>query len=109
GREHGVGRSVRAAQVVGEHRPDLLPRMLDHGHLLGGRTAYLVEETVEGLKPASPAEVAEAMTTVATELGAVQRAVGVSTKRLSAVVSPHFLRNWRGVVADGHVPAKLAA
>lgn len=109
GREHGVSRSVRAAQIVAEHRPGLAPTMVDHGTVLAGRTAYLVEEVVEGRVPQRPEEVATAMAGVARELGAVQRAVGVSTDRLSAVVNPAFHDRWRDVVADGHVPPKLAA
>lgn len=109
GREHGVSRSVRAAQIVGEHRPGLLPAMLDHGTVLGGRTAYLVERVVEGRVPTGAQEVAAAMSTVAAELGAVQRAVGISGERLSDVVNPAFRERWRAVVEDGHVPPKLAA
>lgn len=109
GRPHGVSRSVRAAQVVGEHRPELMPTMVDHGTLFRGRTAYLVEETVHGRSPRSPEEVFRAMAVVARELAAVQRAVGVSPRRLSKVVPEAFRERWRQAVADGHVPPKMAA
>lgn len=108
GREHGVGRSVTAAEIVGRHRPRLMPALVDHGTVFRGRTAYLVEEVVEGRKPANPAQVATAMSEVVTELASVQRAVGVSAEPFSAVVSPKFREHWQGVVTDGHVPPKLA-
>ncbi|MBD8063068.1 phosphotransferase [Oceanitalea stevensii] len=108
-REHGVSRSVRAAQLVAAHRPGLAPAMRDHGTLFSGRTAYLVEEVVEGRTPRTPAEVAATMTVVAAELMVLQEAVGVTSRPLSAVVNPAFHERWRGVVEDGHVPPKLAA
>lgn len=108
-REHGVSRSVRAARLVAEHRPGLAPAMRDHGTLFSGRTAYLVEEVVEGRTPRTPTEVAATMTLVAAELAALQRAVGVMSRPLSAVVNPAFHERWRGVVEDGHIPPKLAA
>ncbi|PYF99371.1 Phosphotransferase enzyme family protein [Georgenia satyanarayanai] len=108
-REHGVSRSVRAAQLVAAHRPGLAPAMRDHGTLFSGRTAYLVEEVVEGRTPRTPTEIAAAMEVVAEELSVLQRAVGVTSKPLSAVVNPAFPERWRGVVTDGHVPPKLAA
>lgn len=109
GGQHGVSRSVRAAQVVGAHRPLLIPSMVDHGTVFAGRTAYLVEETVEGRTPGSPEEVAEVMPVVAEELAVVQRATGITAERFSAVVPAAFGERWRGVVTDGHVPPKLAA
>ncbi len=108
-REHGVSRSVRAAQVVSPHRPGLIPLMVDHGTVLGGRTAYLVEKTVHGHNPTDPTQVAEAMAAVATELGVVQDAVGVTAAKLSAVVSPRFLERWGDLVDAKHVPRRLAA
>lgn len=108
-REHGVSRSVRASQVVSPHRPGLIPTMVDHGTVLGGRTAYLVERTVHGHNPADPAQIAEAMATVATELGVVQDAVGITEARLSGVVSPRFNERWRGLLEDDQVPSDLAA
>lgn len=109
GREHGVSRSVRAAEIVGRHRPGLMPALLDHGTVFGGRTAYLVERTVTGRPPGSRASVAEAMAEVAAELGAVQRAVGITPTPLSGVVPAAFRARWRAVVEDGHVPAAVAA
>ena len=108
-REHGVSRSVRAAQLVAAHRPGLAPVMRDHGTLFAGRTAYLVEEVVEGRSPRTPAEIAATMEVVAAELSVLQRAVGVTSRPLSAVVNPAFRERWRGVVADGHIPPTLAA
>ncbi|MEE6288979.1 phosphotransferase [Georgenia sp. MJ173] len=106
---HGVARSVTAAQVVAAHRPDLMPRMVDHGTVLRGRTAYLTEETVTGRMPQDPAEVAVAMTGVARELGAVQRAVGITARPLGAVAHPRFAERWRAVVAGGHLSPALGA
>ena len=106
--EHGVSRSVRAAQIVGRHRPELVPAMVDHGTVFAGRTAYLVERTVTGRVPRSTAEILALLPVVAAELAAVQRAEGVTAQRLSAVVPAAFLDRWRGVVEDGHVPAPLA-
>ncbi len=109
GRPHGVSRSVRAAQIVGAHRPGLLPAMVDHGALFRGRTAYLVEETVHGRASVNREEVSRAMAVVARELAEVQRAVGVSPARLSQVVPAAFEERWRRVVSDGHVSPRLAA
>ena len=106
---HGVERSATAARVVGEHRPGLMPRMLDHGTVLHGRTAYLAEETVTGRVPRGPREVLAAMSVVAEELGVVQHGVGITARPLSAVVHPQFPDRWRAVVDDGHVTADLGA
>src|SRR5690606_7135213 len=89
--------------------PGLAPRMVDDGTVLGGRTAYLAEETVTGRPPRSTAEVVAALSVVATELGAVQRAVGIDARPLSAAAHPQLLDRWRTVVAEGHVTPHLGA
>lgn len=106
---HGVARSVTAARVVGAHRPDLVPRMVDDGTMLGGRTAFLAEETVTGRPPRNAPEVIAALSSVATDLGAVQQAVGIDALPLSTAAHPQLLERWRAVVADRQVTPALGA
>ncbi len=109
GRSHGVSRSVRAAELVAAHCPGLAPALRDHGSVCGGRTAYLVEQIVDGAVPVGTDGVLAALTAVARDLGSVQRAVGIEPRRLSSVLPVGFTERWRAVVEDGHVPEDLAA
>src|SRR5690625_3128762 len=99
----GIARCVAAARLIGAHRPDLMPRMLDHGTVARGRLGYLVEEAVAGTTPRGPRQVSAAMVRVATELFAIQQAIGIDSRRLSALAEPEFPARWRSVGAHGHV------
>ena len=105
----GIARCVAAARLIGAHRPDLMPRMLDHGTVARGRLGYLVEEAVAGTTPRGPRQVSAAMVRVATELFAIQQAIGIDSRRLSALAEPEFPARWRSVVAHGHVRDALGA
>lgn len=109
GRSHGVSRSVRAAELVAAHCPGLAPALRDHGSVFGGRTAYLVEQIVDGAVPVGKDGVLAALTAVARDLGSVQRAVGLEPRRLSSVLPADFPEHWQAVVEDGLVPPDSAA
>ncbi len=104
----GIDRIVGAAPAVAAHSPGLMPRLLDHGSLPGGRTAYLVEETVHGREPRGRPEVLSVLGTVAERLHRVHSGVGVRHERLSALTSPHLADRWDRLAADGHVGPKDA-
>ena len=97
GKNNGVIRTVRAFEKVRDHAPALMPEVYEHGTILDGRGAFLVEETVQG-ETATRAQLESLIDPLTKQLGAVHRGVGISDKRASVVLGRHSLGLWNKFV-----------
>lgn len=97
GKANGVTRTVNAYKRVRRYAPDLMPAVHEHGTILDGRGAFLVEDTVAG-ETATRAELEAMIVPLTRRLHAVHQGVGITDKRASAVLGRQYLERWTDFV-----------
>lgn len=100
GKDNGILRTVNAHDKVRHFAPKLMPTIYDHGTILKGRGAYLIEETVEGETATRP-QLETIIASLTEQLQQVHEGVGVSDKRASAVLGRHARSRWEAFL-DQH-------
>lgn len=106
GKDNGVLRTFNAYKQVAPHAPNLMPRIYEHGEILRGRGAYLVEETVAG-ETATLEELEAIIVPLTTQLHSAQKAVGIGDKKLSEVLDQHTRQRWAEFVATKNIDAQI--
>lgn len=97
GKNNGVIRTVNAYKKVQPHAPALMPAVHDHGTILEGRGAFLIEETVAG-ETATRSQLEALITPLTQQLRAVHQGVGISDKTAGTVLGPHSQGLWNEFV-----------
>lgn len=94
GQRNGVTRTVKAHGMVHPHAPGLMPHVFEHGTILNGQGAYLVETIVEG-QPATRAQLQGLITPLTAQLHRVHNGVGITGKSLTNVVGTGYSWRWK--------------
>lgn len=93
GKSNGITRTVNAHKRVRRYAPGLMPAVHEHGTILDGRGAFLIEDTVAG-ETATRAELEAMIVPVTKRLHAVHQGVGITDKSASAVLGRQYLERW---------------
>lgn len=93
GERNGIIRTVRAHNLVHPHAPDLMPEVFEHGSILNGEGAYLVETTVAG-QPATRTQLRDLIAPLTAKLHRVHQGVGITSKPLIDVVGTGYAWRW---------------
>lgn len=93
GQRNGITQTVKAHDLVHPHAPNLMPRVYEHGTILKGQGAYLVESTVQG-QPATRAQLRNLISPITAQLHRVHQGVGITSKPLTEVVGTGYGWRW---------------
>ena len=108
GKNNGVIRTVNAYNNVRHHAPDLMPVVYDHGTILDGRGAFLVEETVIG-ETANRLQLEAIIGPLTQQLHAVHQGVGVTDKTASEVLGRHSRGLWNEFIELHNIDPRIDA
>lgn len=97
GKTNGISRTVSAHKKVRRYAPELMPTVHEHGTILGGQGAFLIEDTVEG-ETATRSDLETLLVPLAQQLHAVHQGVGITDKRASVVLGQHARERWTDFV-----------
>ena len=97
GKTNGVTRTVNAHKKVRRYAPELMPSIHEHGTILHGRGAFLLEDAVKG-ETATQSDLEELLVPLTKQLHAVQQGVGITDKRVSEVLGKNSLSRWADFV-----------
>lgn len=106
GNNNGIIRTVNAFEKVREYAPHLMPTVYDHGTILDGRGAYLIEETVVG-ESATRSELESIIFPLATQLHAVHQGAGVTQKYASQALGRRAPELWNEFVELQNINPEL--
>ena len=106
GPNNGVLRTFNAYENVAPHAPALMPKIYEHGEILKGRGAFLVEETVSG-ETATRAELEQLILPLTSQLHRAQRGVGISDKKLSDVLGHQARERWNDFVNSRSIDTRI--
>lgn len=99
GKSNGITRTVNAHKRVHPHAPELMPTIHEHGTILKGKGAYLIEDTVQG-EPATTPLVQELITPLTSRLHRVHQGVGTTSKPLHKIVGGFYSKRWNDFVEE---------
>jgi len=97
GKTNGVTRTVNAHKKVHRYAPNLMPTVREHGTILNGRGAFLIEETVKG-ETATRTELETLMVPLTQQLHAVHQGVGIADKKASSILGHRARERWEDFV-----------
>lgn len=106
GQRNGIIQTVNAHNRVHPHAPDLMPTVYEHGTILDGQGAYLIEDTVVG-ETATRSQLEQLIVPLATRLSRVHQGVGITEKPLSKIVGGMYRKRWSTFVAAQQIDPQL--
>ena len=93
--EAGVDRELTARRLVGDHVPDLAPRLAGHGRFGQAPTvAYLFEELLDARQLGHPVTIGQRLGELTARLAELYRGVGISSTPIQQVISEHLPARW---------------
>lgn len=106
GQRNGITRTVNAHKRIHPHAPELMPTVYEHGTILNGQGAYLIEETVAG-EPAKRSQLEQLILPLTTRLHRAQQGVGITAKPLSKIVGGLYRKRWSEFAKSQEVSSPL--
>ena len=94
GPNNGIVRTVTAYNHVKDYAPSLMPKVYDHGSILDGRGAYLLEEMVLG-ETATRSQLEDIIVPLTSQLHAVHQGVGITSKSASEALGSRHMSRWK--------------
>lgn len=94
GPNNGIIRTVTAYNHVKDYAPDLMPAVYEHGSILDGQGAYLIEEMVLG-ETATRRQLEDIIVPLTSQLHAVHQGIGITSKSASEALGSRHLARWK--------------
>lgn len=108
GQRNGITQTVNAHKRIHPHVEGLMPAIHEHGTILDGQGAYLIENTVRG-EPITRSQLQDFIVPITSRLHAAQQGVGIAPKNLSRIVGGMYRTRWNSFVESTSADPRLDA